>query len=49
MSNVLWLVDGISIRTALCLLRLRDAIEEEEDGKIWIKYYVFFISDFFHM
>jgi hypothetical protein len=31
MSNVLWLVDGFGIRTALCLLRSRDAIEEEDD------------------
>jgi hypothetical protein len=46
MSNVLGLVVGFGIRTALWLWRSREAIVEE-DGRIWIEYYVFFILDFF--
>jgi hypothetical protein len=46
MSNVLRLVVGFGIRTALCLHRSRDAIGDEEDGRISIEHYVFFISDF---
>jgi hypothetical protein len=47
MSNVLGLVIGFGIRTALWLRRSREAIGEEDDEKIWIKHYVFFISKFF--
>jgi len=39
------LVVGIGIRTAFWLRCLRDAIGKGEDRKIWIEYYVFFISD----
>jgi hypothetical protein len=46
MSNVLGLVVGFGIRTALWLQRSRKAIGEEDNVKIWIEYYVFF-SDFF--
>ena len=47
MSNVLGLVVGFDIRTTLWLQRSRDANGKEEDGRIWIEYYVFFILDFF--
>jgi hypothetical protein len=46
MSNVLGLVVGFGIRTALWLRCSRKAIGEEDNVKIWIEYYVFF-SDFF--
>jgi hypothetical protein len=49
MSNVLGLVVGFSIRTALWLQRSREGIAEEDDGRIWIELRVFFISDFFHV
>ena len=49
MSNVLGLVVGFGISSALRLRRLRETIGEEDDGIIWIEYYVFFISDFFHV
>jgi hypothetical protein len=49
MSNVLGLVDGFGIKTTLWFRQSRDAIGEEEDGRIWIEYYVFFILDFFHV
>jgi hypothetical protein len=42
MSNVLGLVVGFGIRTALWLQRSRKAIGEEDNVKIWIEYYVFF-------
>ena len=48
-SNVLGLVVGFGISSALRLRRLRETIGEEDDGIIWIEYYVFFISDFFHV
>jgi hypothetical protein len=47
MSNVLGLVIGFGIRTILWLRHSREAIGEEDNGRIWIEYYVFFISDFF--
>ena len=47
MSNVLGLVVGFGIRIALWLRHSRDAIREEEDRRISIEYYVFFISNFF--
>jgi hypothetical protein len=46
MSNVLGLVIGFGIRTALWLRCSREAIGEENDGKIWIEHYVFFILKF---
>jgi hypothetical protein len=46
MSNVLGLVVEFGIRTALWLYRSKDAIGDEENGRISIKYYVFFISEF---
>jgi len=46
MSNVLGLVVGFGIRIALWLRHSRDAIREEEDRRISIEYYVFFILDF---
>ena len=49
MSNVLELVVGFGIRTILWLRRSRETIGEGDDGRIWIYYYVFFISDFFHI
>ena len=47
MSNVLGLVIGFGIRTALWLRHSMEVIGEEDDGRIWIKYYVSCISDFF--
>jgi hypothetical protein len=49
MSKVSGLVIGFGIRTALWLQRSREAIREEDNRTIWIEYYVFFISDFFHV
>jgi hypothetical protein len=49
LSNVLWLVVGFNIRTTFWLQRSREAIGEEDDGRIWIEYYVYFILDFFHV
>jgi hypothetical protein len=47
MSNVLGLAIEFGIRTALWLQRSREAIGKEDDERILIEYYVFFISDFF--
>jgi hypothetical protein len=46
MSNVLGLVVRFGIMTALWLRRSREASGEEDDGRIWIEYYIFFILDF---
>jgi hypothetical protein len=46
-SKNLGLVVGFDMRTTLWLQHLLEAIREEDDGRIWIHYYVFFISDFF--
>jgi hypothetical protein len=60
-SNIFWLVVRFDKRTTLWLRRStrlyssralvasRKATGEEDDRKIWIEYYVFFILDFFHM
>jgi hypothetical protein len=40
------LVVRFGIRTALWLRHLREAIGEEDDGRIWIEYLYFFILDF---
>ena len=47
MSNVLGLVVGFSIRTALWLRHLREGIGEEDDGRLWIEFYVFFTLKIF--
>ena len=47
MSNVLGLIVGFNIWIALWLRCSRGATREENNGKIWIDYYVIFISDFF--
>ena len=47
MSNVLGLVAGFGIRTVLWLRRSMEVIGEDDDGRIWIEYYIFCISDFF--
>ena len=47
MSNILGLVVRFGKRTALWHLCSWKAIGEEDDGRIWIEYYVFFISNFF--
>ena len=47
MSNVLGLVIGFGIRTALWLRHSTEVIGEEDDGRIWIEYYLSYISDFF--
>ena len=49
MSNVLGLVVGFGIRTALWLWRSREAIGEEDDGRIWIEHDVFVSLDFSHV
>jgi hypothetical protein len=49
MSNILGLVVGCGIGTTLWLQRSREAIRGEDDGRIWIEYYVFFISDFLYV
>jgi hypothetical protein len=46
MPNILRLVVGFSIRTALWLRRSREVIREEDDGRIRIEYYVFFFRFF---
>ena len=46
MSNVLGLVVEFSMRTALWFRHSREAIGED-DGGIWIEFYVFITSDFF--
>ena len=47
--NVLGLVIGFGIRTALWLRYSMEVIGEEDNGRIWIEYYVFCILDFFHV
>jgi hypothetical protein len=47
LSSVLGLVVGFGIRIVLGLRRSMEAVEEEDNGRIWIEYYVFFI--FFHV
>jgi hypothetical protein len=47
MISVSGLVIVFGIRTAFWLRRSREAIVEEDDGRIWINYHVFFISGFF--
>ena len=47
MSNVLGLIDGFNIRIELWLRCSRGATREENNGRIWIDYYIIFISDFF--
>ncbi|KAG2557602.1 hypothetical protein PVAP13_8NG220204 [Panicum virgatum] len=47
MSNVSGLVIGFGIRTALWLRHSMKVFGEEDDGRIWIDYYVSCISDFF--
>jgi hypothetical protein len=49
MSNVLGLAVGFDLRTTRWVRRSREAIVEENDERIWIEYYVFFILDFFHV
>jgi hypothetical protein len=49
MSNVLGLVVGFGIRIALWLRHSSEAFGKVGDGRILIKYYVFFILDFFHV
>ena len=46
MSNILGLVVRFGKRTALWHLCSWKAIGEEDDGRIWIEYYIFFISAF---
>jgi hypothetical protein len=47
MSNILGLVIECGIRTTLWLRRSKKAIGEEDDERIGIVYYVFFILDIF--
>jgi len=47
MSNVLGLVIGFGITTVLWLRHLMEVIGKENDGRIWVEYYVSCILDFF--
>ena len=48
MFNVLGLVVEFGMMTALWFRHSREAIGED-DGGIWIEFYVFITSDFFHV
>ena len=46
-SNILGLIIRIGTRSTLWFRHSREAIGEEDDGGIWIEFYVFFTSDIF--